>query len=54
MNIEMLPEDKKNLAIQQIIEKGIVSPHDRLRKLTAAFRFCIPKYLFLIWATVFS
>ena len=46
MNIEMLSEDKKDLAIQQIIEKGIVSPHDRLKKLTTAFRFCIPKYLF--------
>lgn len=46
MNIEMLSEDKKNLAIQEIIDKGIVSPHDRLRKLAGAFRFCIPKYLF--------
>ena len=46
MNIEMLSEDKKNLAIQEIIEKGILSPRDRFRKLTAAFRFCLPRYLF--------
>lgn len=46
MNIEMLSENEKDLAIQEIIEKGMISPHDRLKKLTAAFRFCIPEYLF--------
>ena len=46
MNTEMLSEDKKDLAIQEIIEKGLISPHDRFKKLKAAFRFCIPKYLF--------
>ena len=46
MNTKMLSEDKKNLAIQEIIEKGLISPHERFKKLKAAFRFCIPKYLF--------
>ena len=46
MNTEMLSEDKKALAIQEIIEKGIPSPRDRFRKLAAAFRFCLPRYLF--------
>ena len=46
MITEILSEAEKNHAIKEIIDKGVVSPQDKARKLLATFRFCIPKYVF--------
>lgn len=46
MITETLSETEKELAIKEIIKKGVVSPHDKIQKLLTVFRFCIPKYIF--------
>ncbi len=46
MLTEKLSEAEKELAIKEIIEKGVISPHDKVKKLLSVFRFCVPKYIF--------
>lgn len=46
MITEMLSETEKEIAIKEIIEKGVVSPQDKARKLLSIFRLGAPEYIF--------
>lgn len=46
MNIQRLSETERDLAIQKIIKKGIITPGDRLRKIMDIKRVCTFRTLF--------
>ena len=46
MNIQRLSETERNLAIQKIVKKGIITPGDRFRKIMDIKRVCTFRTLF--------